>query len=209
MTLSSDSQNAAPAGKTIVPKEKPNPIPTVIVDGIWASPNRWSRLRLRIESEVGPCKAWHYNSSGTQSLEELGARLVSELRALDGPFHAVGFSMGGLIIREAHRQDPNLPLRRVVLLNSPHRGSLMAHLLPLSACRDMRPGSPFLRRLDASPWDFPTLVTWCPADLMILPGSSARWARATQVVRIDIPAHDWPVLSRSLHRKIVQFLTTR
>jgi len=136
----------------------------------------------------------------------LGARLAADLRALDGPFNAVGFSMGGLIIREAMRQDPDLPLQRVAFLNSPHRGSLAAYFLPLAACRDMRPGSPFLRRLNAAPWDHPTLVSWCPGDLMVLPGWSARWSRATQIVRTDIPAHDWPVISGTLHRKVILFL---
>lgn len=189
------------------PKAVVSPVvPTLIVDGIWGWHTRWGRLRQKIETDVGPCQIWRYDSSGRLTLQMLGARLAADLRALDGPFNAVGFSMGGLIIREAMRQDPDLPLQRVAFLNSPHRGSLAAYFLPLAACRDMRPGSPFLRRLNAAPWDHPTLVSWCPGDLMVLPGWSARWSRATQIVRTDIPAHDWPVISGTLHRKVILFL---
>lgn len=179
---------------------------TLILDGIWGLHARWEPLRCRIASRVGPARIWHYNNSGLLSLESLGSQLAAELRRINGPFHLVGYSMGGLIIREALRQDPTLPLQRSALLHSPHSGSLSACLLPLTACREMRPGSLFLRRLAAAAWDFPTLVTWSPGDLMILPGSSARWTRASRILRSDIPAHAWPVVSQGIHRSVIDFL---
>jgi pimeloyl-ACP methyl ester carboxylesterase len=179
---------------------------TFILDGIWGYHPRWEGLRSRIATEVGPCQIWTYNNSGLVSLETLGSELAVALRAAGGPVHLIGYSMGGLVVREALRQAPELSAGQVVLMHSPHRGSLNGHLLPLPACREMRPGSAFLRRLENAPWDRPTLVTWCPWDLMVFPGHSARWAKATHALRVDIPAHNWPIFSRSLHGTIVQFL---
>jgi len=44
---------------------------------------------------------------------------------------------------------------------------------------------------DAAPWDIPTLAIWCPGDLIVVPGSSARWARANQIIRCTVPGHAW------------------
>jgi pimeloyl-ACP methyl ester carboxylesterase len=182
------------------------PARTLILDGIWGSHSRWERLRSRIAADVGPCTIWRYDNSGRTPLESLGGALASELQRMNAPVNLVGYSMGGLVIREAFRQMPGLKVRRVALLNSPHNGSVAAALIPLAACRDMRPGSAFLRRLNAAPWTHPTLATWCPLDLMVVPGSSARWKQASLVLRLDIPMHVWPVLSVRTHRSIADFL---
>lgn len=179
---------------------------TVILDGIWGWHSRWEKLRARLEAATGSCAIWKYDNSGRTPLEQLGGDLCAALRKFDAPFCAVGYSMGGLVIREALRQDPRLPLRRAAFLHTPHAGSLAAHLLPLPAGQDMRPGSAFLRRLDAAAWTVPTLATWCPGDLVVLPGRSARWTGAKHILRSDVPAHAWPLVSGSIHARIAAFL---
>ncbi len=179
---------------------------TLILDGIWGGHTRWERLRQKIESSVGPCRIWAYDNSGRASITEVAQKLVAELETVRGPFHLVGYSLGGLVVREAMRLRPGLPVRRAVLLHSPHAGSWAAAFLPLPACRDMRPGSAWLRRLNAADWTIPTLVTWCATDLMVFPGTSARWARASEVCHCLMPAHAWPVVSRRLHHRVVAFL---
>jgi triacylglycerol lipase len=181
---------------------------TFILDGIWGSHSRWERLRSRVESEVGPCRIWRYDNSGRSSIESLGKALATKLKQLDAPVNLVGYSMGGLVVREALRQMPGLKVRRVALLNSPNYGSAAACLLPLSACREMRPGSAFLKKLNAAPWTYPTLATWCPYDLMVFPGSSGRWRKASLVLRSDVPMHVWPVMSVEIHRSITAFLAS-
>ena len=183
------------------------PTPVFILDGIWGWHPRWEGLRKRLDRDIGPARIWSYDNSGRRSLEFEAAKLVTDLRALGEPFHLVGYSMGGLVVREAIRQAPDLPLARAALLHSPHAGSLAAHVIPhLPACREMRPGSHFLRRLDAHEWNFPTLVTWCAEDLSVVPGRSAAWPRATLTHRSPVPAHIWPVFSRGIHRRIAEFL---
>lgn len=181
---------------------------TFILDGIWGSHSRWERLRSRVVSEVGPCRIWRYDNSGRSSIESLGKALATELKQLDAPVNLVGYSMGGLVVREALRQMPGLKVRRVALLNSPNYGSAAACLLPLSACREMRPGSAFLKKLNAAPWTYPTLATWCPDHLMVFPGSSGRWRKASLVLRSDVPMHVWPVMSVEIHRSITAFLAS-
>lgn len=189
----------------------PAPAPTgarnFLLDGIWGFPPRWEKFRARIDREVGPCRLWHYDASGRTSLEVPARQLAEEVARTEGPVNLIGFSMGGLVIREALRQAPNLRVQRIVLIHSPNKGSLQGHLLPmLPACREMRPGSAFLRRLDAEPWTLPTLVTWCPWDLMVVPGGSACWEKATRRIRSDVPAHAWPVVSPGIHSAVVRFL---
>lgn len=180
---------------------------TVILDGFWGWHTRWESLRKRIEKDVGPCRIWRYDNSGRVSIEKLAAQLASDLHELKVPFNAIGYSMGGLVVREAMRQDPSLQMQKAVMLNSPHRGSMVANLVPmLPACREMCPSSAFIQRLSEAPWEYPTLVTWCPGDLMVFPGNSARWNRATVTVRCDVPAHEWPVISGGIHRSVITFL---
>lgn len=197
---------AKEAPKSLTPKDVTQ---TLIIDGIWGSHKRWERLRSRIAKEVGPCKIWHYDNSGRASIEALGRALASHLKRLNAPVNLIGYSMGGLVVREAIRQTPELKVRRVALLNSPNNGSVAAFLVPLSACREMRPGSAFLRQLNAAPWKYPTFATWCPYDLMVFPGSSGRWDKASVLLRSDVPIHVWPVFSVEIHRSITVFLASK
>lgn len=196
----------------------------VLIDGWWGNHVRLERMRRNIVATNVSSWAknhprthvrgyidasiWRYDASGSRELEELGGQLVEHLRSLGEPFHAVGYSMGGLVVREALRQAPDLPLARAVFLHTPHRGTWMGHLLGLPAVRQMRPGSAFLNRLDEAPWNVPTLNVWCPGDLIVVPGWNARWAGATREIRCDVPAHVWPLVSPEMHGKIAEFLTT-
>lgn len=179
---------------------------TLILDGIWGNHFRWESLRKRISDSVGPCEIYPYRNSGLHLIEALADELVTKVRQCDGPVALVGYSLGGIVIREAVRQAPDLPVSATAFLHSPHSGSVVSWMLPLPACRQLRPGSPFLRRLHDSPWTVPSLATWCPYDLMVCPGSSAVWQHARKNIRSNVPAHAWPVISAGLHREIVKFL---
>jgi len=183
---------------------------TYILDGIWGNHVRWERLRERI---AGECTIWHYDNSGKTPLRKLGKDLAEEIaRHVERgeAVNLVGFSMGGLVVREAVRLASTANVRRVVFIHSPHRGSETGRFLPgLPGCRDTIPGSTFLRRLNAAEWNHETLAIWCPGDLMVIPGHSAKFEKATQLLRCDIPAHAWPVVSKRHHDAIVRFLNGR
>jgi len=175
---------------------------TILLDGWQGSHHRLEHLRRVLDGVI-----WPYENSGRTSIVRLATELASHLRCLDRPFHAVGYSMGGLVIREALRQQPDLPLRRAVFLHTPHQGTLAAHLLPGAALREMRPDSDFLRCLNAAPWTVPTLNVWCPGDLVVIPGWNARWPQAAQEFPTRLPAHVWPLFDPALPLRIAKFLT--
>jgi pimeloyl-ACP methyl ester carboxylesterase len=205
---------------------------TVLIDGWMGNHRRLERMRGNIvAADVGSSMAesprtssfaeatedkhvrgstdaliWHYDSSGRTALEILGGRLGGYLRNLAEPFNVVGYSMGGLVLREAMRQAPDLPLRRAAFLHTPHQGTWAGYTLNLPAVCQMRPGSSFLQRLNEAEWDRPTLNVWCPGDLVVVPGWNARWTKATREERCDVPGHIWPLVSRRMHEKIHDFL---
>lgn len=188
------------------PCERCGGMTTFILDGIWGGHTRWEPLRIRLAREVGPTQIWRYDNSGRTSISTVAERLAKDLAGHGEAVHLVGYSMGGIVIREALRQRPDLAVGRAALLHSPHLGSWAAAALPFVACQEMRPGSRFLARLNACDWRVPTFASWCAGDLMIIPGHSARWERATVLRECRLPAHAWPVFSRRLHAEIAGFL---
>jgi triacylglycerol lipase len=89
----------------------------------------------------------------------------------------VAHSMGGLAVWVYLRTKGNpLRIRRVVFLASPFHGTVTAHLAWGDGGAEMKPGSEFLRNLQAGPWpqawvDALTLRT--PLDMTVVPGEGA------------------------------------
>ena len=180
---------------------------TILLNGIWAPGGQLRALQACLEAAgCGPVEVFTYDNTGRIGFEVLGRQLAKRVREVDGPVDLVGFSMGGLVIRSAMMEDPTLPLRRAGFMNTPHSGSALA-FLPLKGVQQMRPGSAFMRKLSEQPWTARTLAVWCPGDLMVVPGSSARWDRADETVRSDVPMHIWPLFSGKIHRTVAEFLT--
>jgi triacylglycerol lipase len=183
-----------------------NGTPTLLLDGIWGRPRRFEGLLQMLRERVGPAEIFRYNSSGTVPFVELGALLANEIARYNQPVNLIGFSMGGLVIRAAHLLNPSLPVRRAAFLNTPHEGSIMAYALPLRGVWQMRPNDAFIRQLKSTPWNIPTIASWCPLDTMVIPGSSARWRHANQTICCAVPVHIWPIYSKSIWRRVVDFL---
>jgi pimeloyl-ACP methyl ester carboxylesterase len=177
----------------------------VLLDGWKGNHGRLEPMAKRLRG-AGDAGIWRYDTSGHRDLESLGADCADHLESLDAPFQVVAYSMGGLVVREALRQRPHLRLERAVFMHSPHQGTCLAHFVGLPAVRQMRPGSAFLRRLNAQSWEIPALNIWCPGDLIVVPGWHARWAAASAELRCDVPAHIWPIHSRAWHQQIQTFL---
>jgi triacylglycerol lipase len=179
---------------------------TLIIDGIWARPRRWIPLREQLEERCGPAEIWEYDSTGLVTFQELGRQLVKRIRDYGNPVNLVAFSMGGLIARAAHLIDREIPVQRAVYLNSPHGGSLLAYLLPFRGVRQMCPNSTFMSELRADRWDIPTFVVWNPLDTMVVPGTSTRLKHATETICCRLPIHLWPIWSKGIHGRVVDFL---
>lgn len=179
---------------------------TLLLDGFMGTHGRLNILGRTLERHGLPTEIFRYDTSGMTSLGRIARQLTRRIDDLDRPINLVGYSMGGLVIRTAVALRPMLPVQKAAFLNTPHRGTLAAHLLPLPAVRQMRPGSRLLRRLRDAPWSVPAFQSWCPGDLLVVPGSNARWEAARLTMCCLLPAHVWPLFSPWLHQAIARFL---
>jgi Predicted acetyltransferases and hydrolases with the alpha/beta hydrolase fold len=182
-------------------------VKTLLLDGLWGSVTRLRLMQRRLAAAgVRDVETFAYRASGFCCLEEEGRRLAEHVAGLERPVNLVGYSMGGLVVQAARLANPDLDIRRVAFINTPHRGSLLAHWLPGAAIRQMRPGSKFLEKLASLEWSVPTLAIWTPGDLMVVPASSAAWPRATLTARCRVPAHIWPLFCPRTHAQLAAFL---
>jgi pimeloyl-ACP methyl ester carboxylesterase len=91
--------------------------------------------------------------------------------------HVVGHSLGGLVARYlVQRLDGDGRVDHLVTLGTPHGGSRWAHALPTPLGRQLRPGSPLLRELDAPARGCRTELTAVYSDLdqVVVPSSAGR-----------------------------------
>ncbi|NJK91516.1 MAG: alpha/beta hydrolase [Blastochloris sp.] len=179
-----------------------------ILDGWLGSPWRLQPLARHLNRAGLPCRLWDYDSSGRSSFQSLATDLAFALKDGTAPIRLVGFSMGGIVIRTALLEHPQLPVHRAVFLNSPHQGTLWAHLGYHPALRDLRPNTPFLQALNRQPLPIPHLNVWCPGDTVVVPSHRSRLPGATRERLCLPPIHPWPLLSPNLHREVASFLQT-
>ncbi|MGL5115206.1 MAG: esterase/lipase family protein [Beijerinckiaceae bacterium] len=115
--------------------------------------------------------------------DELG-RWVMETAAAepDRPLVLLAVSMGGLVARRMLADRPELPVATLITVGTPHAGTLWAYAAQGPAALEMRPGSPFLKALDAAgPTRIPVVAIWSADDNMVVPGKAARLAGAREI----------------------------
>jgi triacylglycerol lipase len=104
----------------------------------------------------------------------------------------VGFSMGALVARHYLQSLDGVRSTRVFFsIAGPHQGTFSAYLYPGKGTRQMRPGSTFLRELEAgSPAleGLPLFTYRTPMDLMVNPAKTTRLPHATEVI-VWCPLH--------------------
>ena len=111
----------------------------LLIHGIWNAKSWLMPLAARLRAQGFAPQVFGY-ASVLGGPELALPRLIEHLRAQ--PVDAlVGHSLGGLLALEALRQAPELPVRRVVCLGSPLRGSGIARELAAHAW-----GAPLLGR---------------------------------------------------------------
>ncbi|GAB4245722.1 MAG: hypothetical protein OHK005_11270 [Candidatus Methylacidiphilales bacterium] len=178
----------------------------IILDGWMGNGRRFERLRRCLEGGGVEAVIWTYDNTGRRDLGIVAGELLATLMKGKGLVHLVGYSMGGLVVREALRQGPDVPIGSATFIHVPHQGTRLAHLLPLPGVRQLRPGNPFLERLAGQHWHWPTLNIWCPGDLMVVPGWRSRWEGDGRNQVCRVPAHVWPIYSDFWHQKISAFI---
>ena len=122
----------------------------------------------------------------------------------------VGFSMGAIVCRYYIQKLSGA--QRVLAFYSiagPHEGTWTAYLYPGRGVRQLLPGSRFLRELNTSADQMPSIpVTcyWTPIDLMICPVSSARWVKG-EAVCIPTLMHSLVIFNKKLYVDISERLS--
>ena len=181
--------------------------PVVFVHGLAGSRGHFLPMRTWFRL-VGRSRTYALGLKGG-SLEAMAEELrdcvakVTSANELgpDAPIDIVGHSMGGLVARLA-LEDPSLARRvgTLVTLGCPHGGTQAARFAGTDLCRELRPGSPVLRRLETQvPWHGPTRLVclWSRMDPLMQPATTATVDGARNR-EIDGFSHlDWLLKRRS------------
>jgi triacylglycerol lipase len=122
---------------------------------------------------------------------KVGAFIEASVPA-HAPLALVGFSMGALVLRHyLQAGGGGARARAFFSISGPHRGTWVSYLYPGLGTRQMRPGSAFLRELDAGTARLGGLVLHTyrtPFDLMVAPSTNARIAGVPERV-VWCPLH--------------------
>ncbi len=141
-------------------------------------------------------------NDGRASIVELARQVQVRADNLRAQYDAqkidlVGFSMGALASRFYLQRCGGIAhVRRFISISGPHAGTWTAYALPFEGVRQMRPGSPLLRDLDADPAPFGEVEVHCIytwLDLMIVPSTSSILRGAHSVHRVQVPLHRWMI----------------
>ena len=170
----------------------------VLVHGIFEDGVSFEPLRQRLVAHGIDCHVPQLKPNDARNgIDKLAQSLKEEIDKEFGPtdrFAMVGFSMGGLVSRY-YLQNLGGAERceTFITVSSPHHGSNLAYAYPGKGARQMRPGSPFLKDLEANEGklgDIPVVSYRTPMDLIILPTESSVWERAEN--------HSYPVVLHPL-----------
>lgn len=135
----------------------PTPPRVLLVHGIWNAKVWLSPFAIRLRREGLAPELFGY-ASVLRDPERAGDRLIAHLRRKPVEL-LVGHSLGGLIILEALRRAPELPVKRVVCLGSPLCGSGVATAMGRRAPFSLLLGrSRGILETGCSPWQGPVAV---------------------------------------------------
>jgi len=185
----------------------------VLVHGFWNQGALFRRLQRRLEAAGHTCHApTLHPRDGRHGLPDLGQKLADfiDLNLPAGiPFAIVAFSMGCLVSKYYLQSGRNhRPVRAFFAISGPMQGTLTAWLYPGKGARDMRPGSQFLREMEAPAppaSSVPVYTYFTPLDLMILPATSSRIANAREFC-VPAPWHRAMLWNPAVARDILENL---
>ncbi|HEX6307343.1 MAG TPA: hypothetical protein VFZ69_04085 [Longimicrobiales bacterium] len=153
----------------------------------------WPETRVR-------CLTFHDRyGSNVDHAAEIGSAVSALSRAMGGsPVAVVAHSMGGLALRYYLGNGGAGCVRIAIFAGTPHRGTWAAWLAWGRGAAEMRPGSEFLRQLNAVPLPagVRAICLRTPIDTRIVPGDSA-WLEGTACVTVRLPTHQRMLRHRS------------
>jgi len=155
--------------------------PVLLIHGYSCNAAIWTPLRRRLDAAaIGPVAAL--------DLEPLGADLDSYLPGLvraqqmleqltgREPVTLIGHSSGGLLARALLLRIESRRIRQLITLATPHHGTELARCVTGRQATQLRPGSPWLRALNAAQdgaLPVPTVCIYSLDDNIVSPAESA------------------------------------
>lgn len=193
----------------------PGDVPVVLVPGWLDTARDLAAMRIRLlgagwsEGHVATITFEDPTGSNRAHADELGAA-IDELLAKTGAdrVDVVAHSMGGLATRWYLRTRDDRPVRRVVFIGSPHRGTLSAHLAWGGGREEMMPDSPFLDTLNAEepvPESVEAITIRTVVDTHVVPGESASLPGVTDY-EVCCPTHAGLMRDDEVFRIVLDFL---
>jgi triacylglycerol lipase len=158
--------------------------PVLLVHGIYDTSARFDKMRRALLARgFFPVHAMDIiPHDASLTLEAMGEQVMDGVRACEAAAEGqkvdiVAFSMGALAARYALRNlGGQSSVRRLVSVSGPHHGTLTAYLGWKAGVRQMRPGSQWLRDLNAGGgrWgDVEVFSFWSRLDLVVIPATSS------------------------------------
>jgi pimeloyl-ACP methyl ester carboxylesterase len=137
-----------------------------------------------------PCYEFCYNKKfGEVSLRVIAAELHNFIVAqvTEPVIDIVAVSQGGIIARYYLSHFDDVIVRKCITLCTPHQVTYLAYLGRRIGVRELRPGSDLLRELDTVKTQY--FAIYNPLDLMVFPGSRARFSSAQENKMVVSPLH--------------------
>jgi triacylglycerol lipase len=190
-------------------------VPVLLVPGWFDSARDLAAIRIHLlgagwsDAEVRTITFEEPTGGNREHADELEATIAEVLQTSGADqVDIVAHSMGGLATRWYLLTRPDAPVRRVVFLGSPHRGTLSAHLAWGDGREEMMPESPFLDTLNSAepvPEGVEVVTVRTLIDTHIVPGTSATLPGVPDYA-LCCPTHAGLLKSRHVFEIVRSFL---
>ena len=192
--------------------EKRNPI--ILIHGLWNTSSIFSSITSKLD-DIGieyfaPTLKHSYGMTSILDLTNKLNELILEKYGLGKEIDILGFSMGGIIGRYwLQKFNGYKRTRRFISIGSPHKGTLIAQLVPKYPFRgisEMKIGSNFLRELEKKDFfldDIESISFFTYWDLMVFPGW---WTNLNfgKKISVEVFKHRNLVRNKSVVKKIIE-----
>jgi triacylglycerol esterase/lipase EstA (alpha/beta hydrolase family) len=168
--------------------------PVLLLHGVLCNAGAWHGALPRIAA-AGDSPVYTLSYGPPQaSIETFADQLAAKIDAIRDATGAtkitlVAHSMGGLVARAYLRRYGADRVRSLVVIGTPHHGSVHAWLAPGSCLAQMRPGSAWLAELNRSenaPPPVRVVSLWSWHDSMVAPQASAQLEGAENVSVVGV-----------------------
>ena len=152
-----------------------------MIHGLWNTSSIFSSITSKLD-DIGieyfaPTLKHSFGMTSIIDLTNILNELILEKYGLEKEIDILGFSMGGIIARYwLQKFNGNKRTRRLISIGSPHKGTLMAQLIPKYPFRgisEMKINSKFLRELAKDDFfldNIECISFFTYWDLMVFPG---------------------------------------